>query len=107
MAKHDPDLDRLLRAAAPPQPDAESAEMPFGFDTRVVALARQKRGAGEPNGGRKLARFLRRVALVSVVVTAFASSAAYWQMSENQEIGEPTANAYAIADNAIEAELFE
>src|SRR3712207_7676492 len=44
---------------------------------------------------------------VSVIVTAFASSAAYWQMSEIEEIGEPTSNAYAIADNAIESEFFQ
>lgn len=81
--------------------------MPFGFDTRVVALARARRGAREMNGARELARFLRRVALVSVIVTAFASSAAYWQMSEIEEIGEPTSNAYAIADSAIESQLFE
>ena len=106
MAKHDPDLDRLLRAAAA-RPDAEPASIPFGFETRVVALARENRGGREMNGGRELKRFLRRVALVSVVVTAFASSAAYWQMSEIEEIGEPISNAYAIADNAIESQFFQ
>ena len=108
MAKPDPDLDRLLRAAAAQEPGSAPAEMPFGFDTRVVALARaEQRRGGETNGGRELARFLRRVALVSVIITAFASSAAYWQMSENDAIGEPLSNAYAIADNAIESEFFE
>jgi len=107
MAKPDPDLDRLLQAAAAAERDSEPASMPFGFDTRVVALARANRGARETNGGRELVRFLRRVALVSMIVTAFASSAAYWQMSEIEEIGEPTSNAYAIADNAIESEFFQ
>ncbi len=102
----DPDLDRLLRAAASAEDDAP-AEMPFGFDTRVVALARAQTRSGQPNGGRELARFLRRVALVAVVITAFASSAAYWQVSENEKIGEPLSNAYAFADNAIESEFFE
>jgi hypothetical protein len=106
MAKPDPDLDRLLRAAAQ-QREPLSGDMPFGFDTRVVALARAQGRAGEANGGRELARFLRRVALVSVVVTAFASSGAYWQLSETEEIGEPISNAYAIADNAIESEFFQ
>ena len=107
MAKPDPDLDRLLRAAAAPEPDAEPASMPFGFDTRVVALARANRSPRGQNGGRELKRFLRRVALVSVIVTAFASSAAYWQMNEIEEIGEPSSNAYAIADNAIESQFFQ
>jgi hypothetical protein len=107
MAKPDPDLDRLLRAAAAQQPGSEPASVPFGFDTRVVALARAQTRGGQSNGGRELARFLRRVALVSVVVTAFASSAAYWQMNEIEEIGEPTSNAYAFADNAIESQFFQ
>ena len=107
MAKPDPDLDRLLRAAAAPEHESEAASMPFGFDTRVVALARENRAGRELNGGRELARFLRRVALVAVVVTAFASSAAYWQMSEIEEIGEPSSNAYAFADNAIESQFFQ
>ena len=107
MAKPDPDLDRLLRAASAAEADSASADMPFGFDTRVVALARANRGAREQNGGRELARFLRRVALAAVIVTAFASSAAYWQMNELEEIGEPSSNAYAIADNAIESQFFQ
>ena len=36
----DVDLDRLLRAAAQTKEDAP-AEMPFGFDTRVIALSRK------------------------------------------------------------------
>jgi hypothetical protein len=108
MAKPDPDLDRLLRAAAAAQEtNSEPASIPFGFDTRVVALARAQTRGGQSNGGRELARFLRRVALVAVVITAFASSAAYWQVSENEAIGEPLSNAYAFADNAIESEFFE
>ena len=107
MAKPDPNLDRLLRAAATEEPNSEPASMPFGFDTRVVALARGQARSGHLNGGRELVRFLRRIALVSVVITAFASSAAYWQVSENEALGEPLSNAYAFADNAIESEFFE
>ena len=105
MSKRDPDLDRLLSAAAQHVP--APSEMPFGFDTRVVAIAREQRRGGETNGGRELARFLRRVALAAVFVTALASSAAYWQLSENEAASEPMSNAYAIADNAIESEFFE
>ena len=107
MAKPDPNLDRLLRAAAMREANSEPASLPFGFDTRVVALARPQTRSGHLNGGRELVRFLRRVALVSVVITAFASSAAYWQVSENEALGEPLSNAYAFADNAIESEFFE
>ena len=105
MAKPDPDLDRLLRAAAKHEP--APAEMPFGFDTRIVALAREQRRGSETNGGREFTRFLRRVALLSIFITAFASSAAYWQLSETEAAAEPLSNAYAIADNAIDAEFFE
>ena len=106
MAKRDPNLERLLRAAAH-HDDAAPAEMPFGFDTRVAALVRAQRLASGESGGWELARLVRRVAIGAVIVTAFASSAAYWQKSENQDINEPTSNAYAIADNAIEAEFFQ
>ncbi len=96
-------LDRLLQAAA--QAPETTPEMPFGFATRVVALAR---AAGIPgrSESRQLARFLQRVALGAVVVAAFASSAAYWQMTENDDLSEPLSNVYAIADTAIEANVF-
>ena len=40
---HNPDLERLLRAAA--QHEKPAAEMPYGFDARIVALARAERTA--------------------------------------------------------------
>lgn len=106
MPQHDPKLERLLRAAAQ-RNDAAPAEMPYGFDTRVVALARAHRRASGHDTGWELGRLMRRVAVGAVIITAFASSAAYWQMTENQDINEPTSNAYAIADHAIEAEFFQ
>ena len=106
MAKPDPHLDRLLRAAAR-HDDAAPAEMPFGFDTRIAALARAHRLASGDTSGWELARLVRRVAVGAVIIAAFASSAAYWQMAENQDGSDPSANAYAIADNAIEAEFFQ
>ena len=106
MAQHDRKLERLLRMAAQ-HDDAAPAEMPYGFDTRVVALARAHRLASGDTGGWEVARLVRRVALGAVIITAFASSAAYWQMTENREISDPSSNAYAIADNAIEAEFFQ
>jgi hypothetical protein len=106
MPQHDPKLERLLRAAAQ-HDDAAPSEMPFGFDTRVVALARAHRLASGDTGGWELARLMRRVAVGAVIITAFASSAAYWQMTENRDISEPSSNAYAIADNVIDAEFFQ
>jgi hypothetical protein len=102
MAKPDSDLDRLLRAAA--QDPEPVLEMPFGFDTRVVALARTA-GAHRGAEGWELTRLLRRVAAVSLVLTVFAGGGAYWQLSQTEQEAEPFANAYAIADTAIAGEF--
>jgi hypothetical protein len=97
----DPQLDRLLRAAR--AAEQREPEMPFGFDTRVVALARSQ----PRDRARETLRLIRRVAFAAVALTAFAGTAAYWQMSENDEVGEPLRNAYAIADSAIDQEFFQ
>jgi len=99
----DSELRRLLEAARAAE-EAEPA-MPYGFDTRVLALARTRRLA-RGNDTWELARLVRRIAFSAVVVTACAGAAAYWQMSENDDLGEPLTNAYAIADNAIDLELY-
>lgn len=100
MPDADSKLDRLLRSAA--RADEPEAEMPFGLDTRVVALARGGHGEDAP----ELMRLARRVMLGALAVAALASSAAYWQLHENEQLGEPMSNAYAIADSAIETEFF-
>jgi hypothetical protein len=102
MGKRDANLDRLLRSAAS-APDDARAEPPFGFATRVVALWR----AATTNDPRELTRFLRRVAILAIAVTLLTSVAAYRQTSENEEIGEPLINDYAIADSAIQTELLQ
>ena len=92
-------IDRLLRSAA--QADEEvPAEMPFGFDTRVVALWR----AGKPktNGVMQL---LRRVALLSVAVIVISTIAAVRELNQSREIRESFANEFAIADSAIQDEF--
>ena len=63
-------LNRLFRAATGPAP---SAEMPFGFDTRVLALARES----APNGSVIIALFARRAAILALAVIAFASVGVY------------------------------
>src|SRR4051794_20381672 len=87
-------LDRLLHAAASvPQP---GPEMPFGFDTRIAAVALAQRKGGN---GYAFGRLLQRVAIGAMVVAFVAGGATWWQMSDS---GTPVASAYAIADTAIE-----
>ena len=103
MDKRESELERLLRAA---RGENNATEMPYGFDTRVVALARatQRERGGEASA---IARLFSRIASVAVIVAAFASAAAYWQMEENDELAEPLSNSYAMVDPAIISELEE
>jgi hypothetical protein len=101
MDKREEAIDRLLRAAAS-APAQEAAEIPFGFDTRVVALWRAQR-AEKGADFWQFARIFRRVALSAAVFTVFAGAAAFWQFQQNSYFDEPDASAYAIADTAIEA----
>ena len=103
MDKRQVDLERLLRAA---RGDDGEVEMPYGFDTRVVALSRASQPA-RSSDVRFVARMFRRIALGAVIVAASAAAATYWQMQENDELAEPSWNAYAIVDTAINTELFE
>ena len=97
--KHvDARLDRLLRNAAKAA-DTGPAEMPFGFDTRVIALAR-----GNGNGA-VFGALLRRIALVAAAVIVFASAGAYLEFNSNSESVFATGNEFAIADSAIQDEV--
>lgn len=100
----EPDLDRLFRSAAS-VPNELSDEMPFGFDTRVLANWRAVRS----NGGDvwRFARVLRRLAMSAVVVAICAGSGAWWQFRQNDELDSPTTNAYAIADSVIESSTWQ
>ena len=92
------DLDRLMRSAAQIKDDAP-AEMPFGFDTRVIALSR-KNGNGVAFGA-----LLRRVALVAAAVIVFASAGAYLEFDRNADQIAGAGNEYAIADSVIQDEV--
>jgi hypothetical protein len=95
----DHEIDRLLRSAA--QTDAEApAKMPFGFDTRVVALWHAM--AAKPNG---IAALLRRVALLSAVVIAISTLAAVREIKQSQDQSNDFTNEFAIADTAIQDEF--
>jgi hypothetical protein len=97
----DKKIDRLLQSAAQVGKETEAA-MPFGFDTRVVALWR----AAVPrlNGVTSL---VRRVALLSAAVIVISTIAAVREASQSREIGESFTNEFAIADSAIQDEFLK
>ena len=95
----DPKIDRLLRSAAEAREDVPAA-MPFGFDTRVVALWRANRKT--PNGFTPL---LRRIALISAAVIVASTIAAVREAGQSREIDESLTNEFAIADSAIQDEF--
>ena len=99
MKSVDPKIDRLLRSAAQAHEDVPSA-MPFGFDTRIVALWRSS--MKKPNG---LTPLLRHIALLSAVVIVVSTIAAAREAGQNRKLGESFANEYAIADSAIQDEF--
>jgi hypothetical protein len=89
-------LTRLFRAAATP---ALPAEIPFGFDTRVLALAREL----PTNGSVVIALCARRAALISLAVIALASFGAYRASTSENDL----TTEYAMVDNAIQSNLGE
>ena len=96
MKNPDEILDRLFRAATTPAPPAE---MPFGFDTRVLALARER----SPNGSAIIAQFAQGAVIVALTVIALASVGVYRASTSDNELPAE----YAIADTAIQNNLGE
>lgn len=95
---NDVDVDRLLRSAACAKDNAP-AEMPFGFDTRAIALSRRN------GNGAAFAMFVRRVAVVAAAVIVFAAAGAWFEFNQNGDTIEGIGNEYAIADSAIQDEV--
>ena len=96
----DQKIDRLLRSAAQASEEVP-VSMPFGFDTRVVALWRAS--AIKANG---LTPLLRRVALLSTAVIVISTVAAVREARQNREqLGDSFSNEFAIADSAIQDEF--
>ena len=89
-------IDRLLRAAAA-TPNEKAGEMPFGFDTRVVAQWR----ADAESDSIKITRLLRRVVWLSLAVIALATAGAYQELRSSDNLAESVSDEYAIADSAI------
>jgi hypothetical protein len=92
-------IDRLLRSAAQASDEAPAA-MPFGFDTRVVALWR---GAAQNGNGEM--RLLRRVAALSAAVIVVSTIATVREANQSREIRESFTNEFAIADSVIQDEF--
>ena len=96
MKNHDEMLNRLLRAAASPAADAE---MPFGFDSRVLALARER----VANGSAVIALLARRAAVLAIAVIVIAGAGIYQFSNSTNDLQ----SEYAMADSAIESNLGE
>jgi hypothetical protein len=94
-------IDRLLRSAVKMGEEHPTA-MPFGFDTRVVALWR----AAFPTSDGVM-RLLRRVALLSAAVIVVSTIAAVREANQSREIRLSLTNEFAIADSAIQDEFLK
>src|SRR6476469_7928502 len=95
------ELDRLFRSAAQANEPAP-AELPFGFDTRVLAAWRS---GGVANDFAELSRFLRRAGVIACAVFVVAGAAAYRQYRDETKFASLPTNEYAIADAAIQTEF--
>ncbi len=93
MKAPDEQLDRLLQAAAR-VPEEPLPEMPFGFESRVLA---HSRAAARDAAG--VTRLLRRVVVMALAVIVLAGAGAYRELNQGEE-GTLTSD-YAIADSAI------
>jgi hypothetical protein len=96
----DSDLQRLLRAAAETVSD-QPDEMPFGFETRVLANWR----AGWTHDFVDVGRLLRRVVLLSLAVIALASAGIYHELGQSDGPDDSNDDEYGIVDSAIGSAL--
>ena len=99
------DLARLFGAARRDNAPAVPVEMPFGFDTRVLAMARSG-GALEMNGS-AIRHLLYQVAIIAAVLLLAGSAGTLWQLDRNRDLAESFSGAYVIADRAIDSALSE
>jgi hypothetical protein len=99
--KDEQKLNRLLRSAAQAPEDVPTSA-PFGFDTRVVALWRT---GGKSSNGNGLSQLIRRVAILASAVIVIAAAAAFREFKTEDNLNEPLANEFAIADSVIQDEF--
>ncbi len=102
MKRSGTNLDRLLRSAATAE-EPLTPEVPYGFETRVIALWHA--GNGFEDNAAEVTRFLGRIGAVALAVLALAGVGAYRQFNENEARTTPHANEYAIADSTIQTEF--
>jgi hypothetical protein len=91
-------LEQLLRIA---RKDGQPAEMPFGFDTRVLACVK----AAGTNGSALIALFARRAMAVACAVIALAAAGLYGAVVS--ETNADATNEYGMIDSAIQTNLTE
>jgi hypothetical protein len=96
-------LQRLLRSAARGGDESPVPTVPFGFDTRVVALWRANR-SGSGNG---IAVLVRRVAVMAACILVISGVASFRELLDTRDSVEPTSNEFAIADSAIDNEFYQ
>jgi hypothetical protein len=89
-------LRRLLRLAVQGRPPAQ---MPFGFDSRVLARVRE----ASANGSAVIALFARRVMTIACAVIALAAAGLY-TVSFFESNADVT-NEYGMFDSAIQNNL--
>ncbi len=89
-------VECLLHAAAQ-APEVQPNEMPFGFDTRLLAQWR----AGFGSEFSDLRHLLRRVVWLSLAVIALGCAGTYHEWNQGDEASENPGDQYAIADSAI------
>jgi hypothetical protein len=87
-----------LRAAAQAKDDTP-VEMPFGFDTRVIALSRRN------GNGAAFGALLRRIALAAAAVIVLATAGAWLEFDQNDDVIAAPGNEFAIADSVIQDEV--
>lgn len=98
----DQKINRLLRSAAQSREEVP-VPMPFGFDTRVVAL--WNAAVPKANG---LTLLLRRVAVLSAAVIVISTLALVREARQTREkVGDSFTNEFAIADSAIQDEFLK
>ena len=96
----DSDLERLFRAAAETVGDQPN-EMPFGFETRVLADWR----AGQTRDFVDVGHLLRRVVLLSLAVITLATAGTYHELRQSDDTDDSGNDEYAIVDSAIGSAL--
>src|SRR5437868_10754446 len=94
----DLDVERLFRSAARVKDEAPP-EMPFGFDTRVIALSRTT------GNGAVFGAFLRRIAFLAAAVIVLAGAGAFFEFNNDNDVVAASGNEYAIADSVIQDEV--